>query len=496
MDDWMYAPAGSTGTTPREGGGGLSVFRGAQATDDGKAASPQSRVRRRNRVIASCLECRRRKLKCDKLAPCTNCTRYKRDCLYLAPGTDPNSQQKLADLKEKMGALERSLEAQVADAAAKAQKRNEDVKPSLTDAAQLHVTDRGDDDDDGAGDDDDVLEPTPLTSLDTAYEENADDELIDLGVQMGRMRITERIGGFIRPKIVDELNDSLEEVRETHPPQRNADGSTSRPEAHARLMASPKSYIGPGPDYIAPTTSFFFPGTNMNTSLIDYLPSKVAADQLVAQYFHAVHPIARAVHRPTFESQYALFWGQIATGTEPVPSQQAIVFAVIFSAAVSMSEEQVTRQFGTTRANLVDSLRTGTEMTLSRANFLRTTKVGTMQAFVIYLIPLVRSEVSRAHSALVGTAIRLAECMGLHRDGTFYNMTPIETHVRRMVWHQLCYLDMRTCDATGPRPQIRPDDYDTKLPLNINDVDLLRSSPPTEDRPYWTDMSLFRIRAE
>lgn len=270
-----------------------------------------------------------------------------------------------------------------------------------------------------------------------------------------------------------------------------------RPGGGPKLQASPKSYIGPGPDYIAPASSFFFPGTNMSTSLIDYLPSKNAADQLIAQYWHAVHYLARAVHRPTFEAQYTLFWGQIATGSEPVPAVQGIIFAAMFSAAVSMTNEQVMQRFGTSRNALVDSLRSGTEQALAKANFLRTTKVDTMQAFVMYLIPLVRSEVSRAHSALVGTAIRLAECMGLHRDGSFYNMTPVEIHVRRMIWHQLCFLDMRTCEATGPRPQIRKEDYDTKMPLNVDDMDLLDpNGPPKEDKPCWTDMTFMRIRAE
>ena len=55
---------------------------------------------------------------------------------------------------------------------------------------------------------------------------------------------------------------------------------------------------------------------------------------------------------------------------------------------------------------------------------------------------------------------------------------------------------MRTCESTGPRPQIRRDDYDTKMPLHVNDTDLMGASPPTEDKPYWTDMTIFRIRAE
>lgn len=502
-DSWMYHASPNGGGGSGNGRASLdassppnvSALKGSSSPSDSKA---HPRIRRRNRLITSCLECRRRKLKCDKEAPCTNCVRFKRDCLYLAPSLDSSSQQKLADIKEKMGALEKNLEREVANKAAKAHMGGANVtkNPAVEVPSHTHVEAN---DDEEVEEDEETLEPTPLAALDQVYEDNNDDELMDLGVQMGKMRISERIGGWIRPKLVDELNDTLNDVtggksRWSTSPQ-ITDHRDMRPSAQ-KIQASPKSYIGPGPDYIAPASSFFFPGTNMNTSLLDYLPTKNAADQLISQYFMAVHYMCRAVHRPTFEAQYTLFWGQIATGSEPAPSTQAVIFAAMFSAAVSMDETQVTRRFGTSKAALVDSLRSGSEMALAKANFLRTTRVDVMQAFVMYLIPLVRSEVSRAHSALVGTAIRLAECMGLHRDGTHYSMTPVEVHVRRLVWHQLCFLDMRTCEATGPRPQIRPGDYDTRFPLNVDDSDLLEDEPPTEDKPYWTDATLYRIRAE
>lgn len=49
------------------------------------------------------------------------------------------------------------------------------------------------------------LEPTPLSTVDTVYEGDADDDLLDLGVQLGKLRITERIGGFARPKFGEEV---------------------------------------------------------------------------------------------------------------------------------------------------------------------------------------------------------------------------------------------------------------------------------------------------
>ena len=86
--------------------------------------------------------------------------------------------------------------------------------------------------------------------------------------------------------------------------------------------------------------------------------------------------------------------------------------------------------------------------------------------------------------------------MGLHRDGALYGFSTIETHVRRLVWHQLCFLDVRCVEATGPKPQIRRDDYDTDLPLNVNEQDLTADSVPDESWEQFTDMTTIKLRFE
>jgi hypothetical protein len=304
--------------------------------------------------------------------------------------------------------------------------------------------------------------------------------------------------------------------------------------------------MAPGPDYVAPTSSFFFAPGVEKTSLMTYLPSKILVDKLMAHYWEAVHVIARMVHRPSFERQYEAFWASIGNGVEPRISFQAIVFAALLSSVISMSEEKLLTEYGVDKHGLVDSFKKGTEAALARANFLRTTKLETLQTFVMYLvsrtsksplyqarslhlhllshsllslstfspvfspttiptliylptkIPLCRASVSRAHSALTGTCIRLAECMGLHRDPSHWSSSPVEIHVRRLIWYQLCFLDLRTCEATGPRPQIRREEYDTKFPLNVDDVDLELppGQCPEEDRGHFTDMTITRMRME
>lgn len=99
---------------------------------------------------------------------------------------------------------------------------------------------------------------------------------------------------------------------------------------------------------------------------------------------------------------------------------------------------------------------------------------------------------------LVGAAVRMAECMGLNRDGSkAYNLSPLETHVRRLIWHQLCFLDIRTCEAQGPKPAIRREDYDTWLPDNCEE-DQITASGTCQARPSdgWTSALFPVIRFE
>ncbi|KAL2064811.1 hypothetical protein VTL71DRAFT_3951 [Oculimacula yallundae] len=450
------------------------------------SSGPPPRIRRRNRMITSCLECRRRKLKCNKSHPCTNCVKFQRDCVFLAPALDQASQLKLTEIKEKVGSLERLLERDVAKSSGQTSTSSPSQERALPDDA---------DDDLPANEDEENLEPTPLAVVDAAYEvDGEDDDLLDLGIQLGKMRITERIGGFFRPKISEELEFTMSDTYMTGDKSID-EGKVSSPQAFIPLPPA-SEWLRAGPQYILPTSGFFFGGNGSQASLIDFLPSRMAADRLIKQYFTCVHLICQIIHRPTFEKEWDAFWDEVTLGIEPPNSVQTVVFAAMFSGVVSMHDSDILREFGVSKASLVDNFKLGTETALSRANFLRTTKIEVLQAFVMYLIPLCRAEMSRAHSVLLGAAIRMAECMGLHRDGLTYGMNPLETHVRRLVWHQLCFLDIRTCEAQGPRPTIRRDEFDTKLPLNVNDSDLRPTGKAPAGADQWTDTTFSLIRFE
>jgi hypothetical protein len=53
------------------------------------------------------------------------------------------------------------------------------------------------------------LKPTPLAADDAAYDgddgHEDDEDIWDLGFKLGQMRLNERIGGYFRPKIAEEV---------------------------------------------------------------------------------------------------------------------------------------------------------------------------------------------------------------------------------------------------------------------------------------------------
>jgi hypothetical protein len=164
------------------------------------------------------------------------------------------------------------------------------------------------------------------------------------------------------------------------------EGRISSPPQPVAPIPLASEWLKPGPEYVMPSSGFFFGSGNHQPSLIDFLPSRVAADRLIKQYFECVHPICQILHRPTFEKEYDTFWDEVSLGIEPPNSVQTIVFAAMFSGVISMEESVIIREFGVSKSSLTDNFKLGTETALARASFLRTTKIETLQAFVMYLV--------------------------------------------------------------------------------------------------------------
>ena len=137
-------------------------------------------------------------MKCDKSHPCTSCVKTARDCLFLAPSLDSASQLKITEIKEKMGSLERVLEQDVA---------KKGTNSGSSPGRGIRDPDNEDIDFAPEPEDERDLETTPLALSDAAYDDDADDDLNDLGFMMGKLRVTDRTGGYFWPKMAEEVSD-------------------------------------------------------------------------------------------------------------------------------------------------------------------------------------------------------------------------------------------------------------------------------------------------
>jgi hypothetical protein len=92
--------------------------------------------------------------------------------------------------------------------------------------------------------------------------------------------------------------------------------------------------------------------------------------------------------------------------------------------------------------------------------------------------------------------IRNALSLGLHRDGSNFEMDPFETEMRRRLWWQIVVLDIRINEDFGSDATLSRGSYDTKIFLNINHTDIWPGMTELpKDRVGFTDSTFSRIRA-
>lgn len=127
---------------------------------------------------------------------------------------------------------------------------------------------------------------------------------------------------------------------------------------------------------------------------------------------------------------------------------------------------------GQDKDQLLKQYRFGIEQALARANFLNTNEIVTVQALVIFLICVRRLDDTRFVWSMTALALRIAQSLGLHRDGTKFGLSPFDTEMRRRLWWSLCVLDVRAAEDHASEPSIIDHTFDTELPLNIDDCEL------------------------
>ena len=96
---------------------------------------------------------------------------------------------------------------------------------------------------------------------------------------------------------------------------------------------------------------------------------------------------------------------------------------------------------------------------------------------------------------LVAVAFRLSRSMGLHRDPSIFpNIGVVEGELRRRLWYYLFQLELYAIGPATAIPAITEESYDTRLPHNLDDYEIVDGQPFPDDHTGYTEMSHYLFR--
>ncbi|KAK0391889.1 hypothetical protein NLU13_1387 [Sarocladium strictum] len=453
----------------------------------------------------SCVTCRRRKVKCDKQMPCTTCRRALIPCIFPAPGRkprqprprDPNAPQKNfskreAELVKRLKKLEGIVEELSGQIDVDASKGNSPDSTSTPNGLPKRSASNN------------IARSASLAGKDASMSPHASvssrdgDSVSDVGEaarrretrqQFGRLVLNDHMGRtrYVSSTFWSKMNDELDALR------REATQLTDEDSEDSDYDQTPETNPGHNPtthDHHA----FLLGYRSADVDLRKLYPVPSHIWFLWKIYQDVVEPLIKVVHVPTTD---ALLREASRDLDSLSPGQQALVFAIFFAAVVATEPEDAEKNFGTSKENLVAQYRFSVEQALAKADFLVTTDFAVIQALVIFIIVARRYDTSRFCWTMTVLVSRLAQGMGLHRDGSYFDLTPFETEMRRRVWWEIVKIDFRSSEELGTELTISDRGFDTEVPLNINDADMTpEGTAPLVARTGPTDVSVHLLRSE
>ncbi|KAJ5632793.1 hypothetical protein N7490_009132 [Penicillium lividum] len=442
------------------------------------ASAPEAEKRARDHKVAprvpnprSCVTCRSRKVRCDKLSPCSNCRRANIACIYPSGDRPPRWVRRLerpvtGEVMERLHHLEglvKELTGQLeqAHAAAKSPPASSNSPGSSTPDHDLGS--QGTASHSGSGNVPNQFGRLALNdSIRSRYVGSGfwswvNDEIGELKTETGNLAT----GAY----------DSSDDEMSSKTPSTQELGRTPS-DRHAFIF---RHNLNP----YTPDTKEFHP-----------LPSQIPF--LLNVFSENVNVVAQIVHMPSTSKMVSELRGDMSKLT---PSNEALMFSIYYGAVTSMEEEDILINFGVSKQDLNLKYRLGLEYALAKADFLNAPDLVLVQSLANFLLLARRHDSPRYIWMMTGIVIRMALALGLQRDSShFGNLSPFAIEMRRRVWWALCMIDVRASEDQGTDYTIALGSFDTKMPLNINNADI---SPQFKDMPLehdgLTDMSFTRV---
>jgi transcription factor-like protein/Zn(2)-Cys(6) binuclear cluster domain-containing protein len=369
----------------------------------------------------TCTPCARRKVKCDKTVPsCSTCRRCRIDCSYQAPA--PRSRKR---------------------------------KPSDPSSEALEKVARYED----------ILRRHGLlesgASPETGHmEEPVEDPIFPLwNASSEKLLVDGANSRYINSHAWRNLgNDEMELVAKAiHDEETEGDADLEGKGPPVADNVSQQAALDPL------SGAFLLMGSRQ--SLLQYRPSSESATILWNTHVEHVEPLCRVLHIPSTTKTVSLALQQPALSPK---TDECLLFAIYHFAVYSMLEEDCLQKLGEPRHTLLARYSFATRQALINTSFLKTTAMPVLQALVLFLLACKQTYDPQTFWILTGVASRIAQRIGLHRDGETLGLPPFEVQMRRRLFFQIISLDGTASRMSGVAVSL-PDLFDTKLPLNIND---------------------------
>ncbi|KAK1144544.1 hypothetical protein N8T08_005417 [Aspergillus melleus] len=236
------------------------------------------------------------------------------------------------------------------------------------------------------------------------------------------------------------------------------------------------------------------PPASTSSGVLEFYPDSQLALRLWSVYVKSVDPVLKILHIPTTQSAV------IATILDPKSagsSMVALTFAVYFAAITALGSHDEAELPVEERSVLLKRYKTALDRLLIATDVMNQPEMTALQALAIFVTCLRVHETGRSAWVLNGLAIRLAQSLGLHRDGADLQLSPFDTEMRLRLWWHLCVLDARAPEDQGFELTLDAPNRALRLPLNIDDHQLfptMTQLPP--ETTGWTEMSFFLIQTE
>jgi hypothetical protein len=194
-------------------------------------------------------------------------------------------------------------------------------------------------------------------------------------------------------------------------------------------------------------------------SILLTLPQKYVCDELCEKFTTSIHPLMPLLYLPSFDQQYMRFWDwyrdwnhtDIPDGVlAETPGFLSLMVSVLFAGSlVGPSGEFSAAANPLPLSNLQSSLYQLTSQSLCLVGFPQSPSIYSLQAFLVFHSLQIREEEALSSCSFVAVAFRMAQAMGLHRDGTEFGMEPMEVELRRRLWWYIIHLDVMSSLISG-----------------------------------------------